>query len=309
MALKKLLFLIPFFPWAFAANICPPLGPVFPPPTGLHMDDSFRSNLSKTLNDILKSAYSGGNTSYGPLDSNAPSAIQIFSIDDESSPLYEHYHDGIISNSTYGTKRVDGDSIFPIGSISKLLGVYTLLLEIGDESWDRKLTSILPELRSQPSQNGEDAVNYIDWGDITLGTLAGQMSGITRSASVIDKNLLVDNATSYGVPPLSPTQFPLCIENETFCDRDRFFQALTHKRPVFLPHTTPSYSNTNFALLGYALESIVGKDLSSLMQRSLIDPLKLTSTSYTRPKDSSRGVIPGDFTSSGWNYDISDILM
>lgn len=89
------------------------------------------------------------------------------------------------------------------------------------------------------------------------------------------------------------------------CDRKEFFEALDSRQPVFPPNTKPSYSNTAFMLLSYALESITGKSYRDILQSALIDPLGLTATSFGKPKD-SRGVIPFNVTFSNWSRDLGD---
>jgi len=85
-----------------------------------------------------------------------------------------------------------------------------------------------------------------------------------------------------------------------------FFSGYLQQHPVFSPATTPVYSNSAFQILGYALEKITGKSYVDLLNDDIIQPLKLTGTSYSQPKDSSRGVIPGTPESSGWSFDIGD---
>jgi CubicO group peptidase (beta-lactamase class C family) len=82
-----------------------------------------------------------------------------------------------------------------------------------------------------------------------------------------------------------------------------YFQGFVHHHPVFLPHSTPIYSNTAFRLLSYALEAIVGDKFESVMEECVFKLLLLNHTSIRKPADSF-GVIPqGD---SMWSYDIGD---
>lgn len=52
------------------------------------------------------------------------------------------------------------------------------------------------------------------------------------------------------------------------------------------------YSNTNFQILAYAVEAIVGCGFPELFQRALVEPLGLNETTYALPEDESNGVIP-----------------
>jgi len=82
-----------------------------------------------------------------------------------------------------------------------------------------------------------------------------------------------------------------------------YFQGFVHHHPVFLPQSTPIYSNTAFRLLSYALEAILGDNFESIMGECVFKLLLLNHTSIQKPADSF-GVIPqGD---SMWSYDIGD---
>jgi CubicO group peptidase (beta-lactamase class C family) len=76
-----------------------------------------------------------------------------------------------------------------------------------------------------------------------------------------------------------------------------------HRHPVFLPHSTPIYSNTAFRILSYALEAITEDNFENIMSECVLKPLVLDHTSISKPAD-ILGVIPeGD---SMWSYDIGD---
>lgn len=83
-----------------------------------------------------------------------------------------------------------------------------------------------------------------------------------------------------------------------------FFQGITGKSPVYLPGTTPSYSNAGFQILAYALEGITGKKYQEILNKSILKPLHMNQTSLATPPDSNIGVILGDTNSTGWaiNY-------
>jgi hypothetical protein len=70
------------------------------------------------------------------------------------------------------------------------------------------------------------------------------------------------------------------------------------RQPTYAPNTTPTYSDTAFQILVYALESIVGQPFEKMLKRSL-----WIQTSYTTPDD-GRGAIPIDPSTSLWNYQL-----
>lgn len=100
--------------------------------------------------------------------------------------------------------------------------------------------------------------------------------------------------------------FSTGCKKEVLTGETEFFSGFLQRHPVFAPSTTPVYSNAAFQILGYALEKITGKSYTDMLHGDIVTPLRLNGTSYAQPKESSRGVIPGTFESSGWNLDVGD---
>jgi Beta-lactamase len=65
------------------------------------------------------------------------------------------------------------------------------------------------------------------------------------------------------------------------------------RSPIFLPWSTPAYSNAAFALLGLALENITSKTLNDVFRDRIFRPLRMDSSSYTVPQDLVNAVVPG----------------
>ncbi|KAF2109353.1 beta-lactamase/transpeptidase-like protein [Lophiotrema nucula] len=279
---------------------CPVYGPSFPAPTSLSQSSVIKSAFSD-LTAALNKAFETGNSSHGPNDKVSANAIQVFSID-EDAPLYEFYREGSLLSSP-GTKKIDGDSIWRVGSISKLITVYMTLAELGDGVWDTKITDAIPELKGNEKWK-EDPVRHVNWDEVTLGALAGHLAGVAQSLTV-QLGSLYQNPTPYGFPVLDSTELPPCILPG--CDRKAFFEALDLRQPIFLPNTSPVYSSVGIVLLAFALENLSGKTYQDMLQSVLIDRLGLTGTSYSKPADDSRGVIPYNLSSSLWTYDLSEL--
>jgi CubicO group peptidase (beta-lactamase class C family) len=85
-----------------------------------------------------------------------------------------------------------------------------------------------------------------------------------------------------------------------------FFAEFTKRPPVYLPSTTPIYSNAAFQILGYAIENITNKPFESLLNETVFIPLNMTRSSLFTPSDSSNGVIPVNETASWWALDAGD---
>ncbi|KAF2252847.1 beta-lactamase/transpeptidase-like protein [Trematosphaeria pertusa] len=289
---RVLWYLLAFLPWTSA--FCPLHGPVFPAPKDLASSSVFQAALRN-----LTIAYDTGLAS-----TSGAIAVQIFA-SDSSVPLFEYYRDGTTLSNTTGVKKVDGDSIWRIASISKLVTVYLLLKEVGDAYWNVPVTDVIPELKGNVKWR-ENEVDFVKWDDVTLGALAGQISGVVNDLVALEgANPLMDPTIQeqLGLPPLPEEEKPPCMVSADpaigfTCSREEFFAALDSRQPVFHANTKPIYSSTPFIILGYALESIAGKSFGDCLQ-VVIDALGLAGTSLEAP-DPSRAVIPYDLASTGF---------
>ena len=239
---------------AFAAsfNPCPLLGPVYPAPTSLPSSPIIQSALSN-LTDALNTFVATGNSSNGPYP---PANITTWSIgmfstsDNTPDPFWQwHYTDPTVANSTAGVHKADIDSVYRIGSISKLFTVYSLLIEAGDGYWQEPVTKYVPELaaiaQGDPKEGVED-VTRIRWEDITLGDLANQLASLPRDCKSSDAPALrfaivasssawtnifstvsaeIEtqlpsnvNPVDVGFPPLNASETPQCSLNAA-CNR------------------------------------------------------------------------------------------
>lgn len=146
-----------------AANICPILGPVFPKPEELQSSVAFQKTI-EALRASLNDAFTSGNTTHGIIDPNSTYSIQIFSTTTKE-PLFDYHRRG---SDVLGNRTVDGDSVYRIASTSKLITVYLLLLQAGETIFSDKVTKYIPELAGTAF-----------WNDITVGSLASHLGGIT----------------------------------------------------------------------------------------------------------------------------------
>lgn len=102
------------------------------------------------------------------VDNETAASIRVQSIYNEH-PLFEFNY---VSNTTTA-RNISSDSVFRIGSVSKVFTVYALLLQGGFASTEELVIDLVPELRECRSEDPR-------WEEMTLGTLAGQMAGILR---------------------------------------------------------------------------------------------------------------------------------
>lgn len=159
-----------------AASNCPLLGPVFPKPQNLAsssiMQDAFK-NFTSILSGI-DSAAEGRQNSY---------SLEIFSaIDAKSVFTYYHTAANLASFNSTGVKKADGNSVYRIGSLTKLFTMYTFLIEAGDLHFNAPITDYVPELKEIAANKSGDATTRVSWDDITIGALASHMAGIAADS-------------------------------------------------------------------------------------------------------------------------------
>lgn len=169
---------------------CPILGLDFIAPQNLQNATAFQAalqNLSSTFDNIGKT----GQTPYGAFPNNETSfSVGVF---DASSPglLWSSaYTAPILENATEGTTNVTKDSIFRIGSGSKLITVYLFLLEAGPKWWNHPITEFIPRLAdaAKACSATQDPIDCLDWDDVTLGALASHMAGVPRDCELYQRS-------------------------------------------------------------------------------------------------------------------------
>jgi hypothetical protein len=109
-------------------------------------------------------------------------------------------------------------------------------------------------------------------------------------------------------PSLTANEISGCKYGTSECNREVFIENMVNRRPAYLPNTTPAYSNAAFATLGLVLEAVAKSTFNDILHDLLLAPLDLNSTSTSQPEDSSKAVIPGNATTSGWDVDLSHTL-
>jgi hypothetical protein len=259
---------------------------------------------------ILNQTIASGNTTYGLFDSeNTTYFLEIFSTH-ESQPLFTKHHAAqALSTAPSGTKAVDSNTIYRIGSLTKLFTAYTFLIQAGDVKFNDPVTKYIPELlaASEALNATLDPLNHVSWQDITIGELASHMADIGRDYAVF-KELAgplagVTDPSSLGVPPLNSSEIPICAGG-SFCTRAQFFEGFTSRHPVYAPGTAAIYSNAGYQILSYVLENITAVDFPTLVQESLFKPLSLTGSTWQHPPASNESVIITD--ELVWRLDFGD---
>ncbi|EFY86376.1 beta-lactamase, putative [Metarhizium acridum CQMa 102] len=286
---------------ALVGGHCPPAGPVLPPPelsAGLNL-----SKLDSQLDNIVKGAFRSFNAT-----ENSFSIL----LTSRNATVYQYHHTAAVRDPS-GVKKVDGDTVYRLCSVTKLFNVLTVLLNAGD-LLDTSITKYVPELAGVQVYEG-----------ITLRMLSSQVSGLPRSGDAFD--LATTDAKSWedaGFPVPSKGDMPPCdVIGGEVCSRARmgatvqalptflltlrteFFENLKNNQLIWLPGAKTAYSNQAYTLLGMAMQNITGKTFAQLLQDSVTKPLDMPLTGFTTP-DYSRGIIPNGAGKILWDQDMGN---
>jgi len=150
-----------------AQFLCPPLGPVLPAPTSLSGDASFQQVIAR-INAGLQSASSQLN---GTAVSVGARSIH------ESQPLLSFHYTPDVFN-TNGTHNITGDTVYMIGSATKLYTALALLQlrDAGDLNLSDPVTKYVPRLKGLPQNNNN--LTTVDWSAVTLEALLDHLGGV-----------------------------------------------------------------------------------------------------------------------------------
>ena len=171
----------------------------------------------------------------------------------------------IVAEGPDGGEPFDGDTVFEIGSISK---VFTALLladmaNKGEVSLDDPAEKYLPEGATMPERGGKK---------ITLRHLSTHTSGLPR---------LPDNM------PFGDQEDPYADYTEAMMLE--FLSRHELQRDI---GGQPEYSNLGVGLLGYLLGRAAGSDYTALLRERITGPLGMADTSVTLSPDQQARFAP-----------------
>ncbi|KAJ3469475.1 hypothetical protein MRS44_003540 [Fusarium solani] len=288
---------------AQTAHDCPLWGPIYPAPTNV-LKSTIVTKAIDNLKESLDAALINGTLGAA----NASFHLEVFSTD-QLLLNYSYAAPQIKDSLTAGV--LNRDTIFRIGSVSKLVAVYTLLAATGMEYINDPVTKWVPELAAAPAPD-DSAVDAVRWQDITIGALAGHQAGLLKDFSVADLTFTYNTSTEkrLGLPTLRHDEIPSCGSDTELpaCSRQEFFDGMKALHPVTAPFNMPIYSNPAFQILAYALEGMANKTFPEVFESSIVRPLKLNATYLSTPPitDNLNAIIPGDEIESGWKIDVGD---
>jgi CubicO group peptidase (beta-lactamase class C family) len=284
------------------------LTPTYPAPIDLSSNQSLVSaswkNLGATFDQYIKTKTAGVQ--------NVTFSVGMFSLHDPAAATDLQYHHTApeIAHAKQGTNKVDGDSIYRVASVSKLITTFAGMVELTEADWNRPLSEIIPGLAKQL----DNPIYTTQWDKITPWALATQLSGVATlgwpagdlavelaaavAAGQASESQLLK---SYGLPPVNVSALGPCatdyISGNTFCSAPDGIQGVAGLPPNFLPWTTPAYSDEGFMLLGIAISNLTGKPLTDVYRDSVFGPLGMNSSFDTHPTTDpllGRSVVSGD---------------
>ena len=147
--------------------VCPPLGPVLLAPRSPGGNEEVKA-ASKQLRkafDTFAAQYNSSGIS-----------VAVKSIH-EDDPLFSYQVSPRVT-SGIGTQSIDENTIFRVGSMSKLFTALAIL-QTGSIRLEDSILKYIPELENPASV---DDIDTIDWQDITVGSLMAHLSGLTRDS-------------------------------------------------------------------------------------------------------------------------------
>lgn len=166
-----------------SSGYCPLHGPIFPQAKQLPTDRDFisaRNNISASLNQIL--------------DSGISVSLQIFDTKHDD-PLFQFASTSKHINKTMGVSKVDEDTVFRLGSVSKLWTILMMLAERGLEPFSERIIKYVPELflasidMKVNQTKSDDRTDFVPWHDITVGELASHLAGIARDCTLLPSTI------------------------------------------------------------------------------------------------------------------------
>lgn len=261
-------------------SLCHSTSPAFPVPQWLNGAEDLRpafEAIEQKLQDLVSDEKYDASSFSVALTSN-------------TETLWTYYHTARSHNDVRpGDTNIDGQSLYRIASITKTFTTLGILYqhEAGNLSLDDPVSHYIEELR------GDDS-GAIPWKDITLRTLASQLSGIPREFAQSDLFNFLPNPQDYGLPPVSEDDLIQCDEYDHYkpCNRSQLLEAVRTLKPLFAPNQRSTYSNLNFELLGLVLQNVTGLPYEDYMNKAIFAPLGMSTTTLSCPESDEHAVLP-----------------
>ncbi len=166
-------------------------GPIFGAPKKLSKSPVMKEACSR-LTELVRLATETGTSAYGPFDGQTTSfSIEFYTAHDDQ-PLLQYHHTApsLAHGHGPGTNVVNSDTIYRIGSITKVVTVFLFLVQDGYTHFNDSITRYVPELRdaAQKYDAALHPIDHVAWEEVTVGALAGHMAGIGSDCKPFNSN-------------------------------------------------------------------------------------------------------------------------
>ncbi|RXG31742.1 serine hydrolase domain-containing protein [Leeuwenhoekiella marinoflava] len=178
--------------------------------------------------------------------------------------------EGFGKRNVFKNDRVDSETVFRLGSLSKGFTGILAGIEVKDGAlkWDDKLVDLMPEFQLKSKLNAEK---------LTLSNVLSHTTGVPYHCYT---NLVEDG-----------------IELPEIASRFNIINTIARPGKVY------SYQNAMFALSGEMMHTATGQTIQQLLQNKIFTPLnmKTASTDYEALIKTNNYAYPHKNTRKGWN--------
>ncbi|KAG9255785.1 beta-lactamase/transpeptidase-like protein [Emericellopsis atlantica] len=255
-------------PAVAASKPCPPLGAVLPAPKTLSKHDAVKkatAGLTEAFDELAGAKLSASAVSIGVKSLH------------ESKPLFEyHFTPPVIGD--YGTDTIDADTIYRVGSISKMMPALAAL-QSSKIDMDESVLKYVPELKNATGEG----LATTQWEDISVRSLASHLAGLATDLA-LDLAAFPNPAwQQLGLPSVVNGTGPTCsgLMGTRPCTAEDLIKGLARSHPISEPYaSSPSYSNVGFAVLGMVVEAATGQSFNDYVQDNIFDVAGMDRTSF-----------------------------
>jgi CubicO group peptidase (beta-lactamase class C family) len=144
------------------------LGPLFPSSFDVSASEFF-TNATELFPAAITSLFESAAVN----ETGQAFAIDVFSTYTNTS-IYSYSHLGSAVESSQQGGELGDETIFRIGSVSKLYTAYAIIAAAGLDIFRDPVTKYIPELEGNPRDKPHE---FIIWEDVTVGALLNQQAG------------------------------------------------------------------------------------------------------------------------------------
>lgn len=158
---------------ASAIKSCPPLGPVLPAPQAPSKHEAVQAatkGIASALDEIT-----------GSLLNHSALSIGVKSIHEDKQLFKYHFTPPNVPE--LGTDKIDENTIYRVGSVSKMMPAIAALQSSAIDM-DESVLKYIPELRNATGSG----VVATHWEDITVRSLANHLSGLSTDRRCLPPN-------------------------------------------------------------------------------------------------------------------------